>query len=66
MAGKRIDTRLARLAKDPRVQAAALIGHLFKVDPVIVLDEKDPLKVLVRIAAHNFVQNERNKANKRK
>jgi hypothetical protein len=48
-----------------RVRSAALVGETFGLDPVAILEETDELKVLVRLAAHNVVQNEIRKANKR-
>ena len=61
-----IDAELARLTGDGRVRAAALVAATFHLDPVAVLDEPDPLKVNVRIAAHNYLQNEAEKARRRK
>lgn len=57
-----IDAQLARLAADGRVRAAALIADTFKLDPVAVLAERDPLKVLIRLAAHNLLQDMHEKA----
>jgi hypothetical protein len=50
---------------DGRVRAAALVAATFHLDPVAVLDEPDPLKVNVRIAAHNYLQNEAEKARRK-
>lgn len=55
---KAIDAQLARLARDGRVYAAAHIADTFKLDPVAVLAERDPLNALIRLAAHNLLQNE--------
>lgn len=62
---KAVDAQLARLMGDSRIRAAALIGDTFKLDPVLILDERDPLKVLVRLAAHNYLQNEAEKAQRK-
>lgn len=56
--------RLARLEQDPRVRTAALVCGTFHLDPVEYLEERDAFKLLVRIAAHNVLQNEADKANK--
>lgn len=56
--------RIAGYEHDSRVRAAALIGHTFGLDPVLVLDERSVLKRLLRLAAHNIVQTEQAKANK--
>lgn len=61
-----LDAELARLTSDGRVRAAALVAATFRLDPVAVLEERDPLKVNVRIAAHNYLQNEAEKARRRK
>lgn len=57
--------RLTTLEADPRVRDAALIADLFGLDPVLVLAEPDPLKRLVRLAAHNAVTAERVRAARR-
>lgn len=64
-AGAAAKARLARLEADVRVRAAAMVAELFALDPAAVLAERDPLKVDVRIAAHNVVQDERRKAQAR-
>ncbi len=55
---------LARLVADPRVRAAAVIGDTFGIDPVAVLEERDPFKRLVRLAANNLLNAERERASK--
>lgn len=60
-----IDAQLATLEADGRVRAAAIVGDTFKIDPVALLAERDPLKVLIRIAANNYLQNEAKKAHTR-
>jgi len=52
-----------RLEDDSRVRAAALIAATFGLDPVAVLEERRPLAVLVRLAAHNIVVREENRRN---
>lgn len=37
------------------MQAAARVAHTFTLDPVAVLDERDPITKAVRLAAHNVV-----------
>lgn len=59
-----VDAQLTRLTGDVRVKAAALVGASFGIDPVVLLDERDPLRTLIRIAAHNHLQNEKKRANK--
>lgn len=61
-----IDAQLARLSADGRVRAAALVGYTFKLDPVMILEESDSLRALVRLAAHNYLQTEREKAARKK
>lgn len=57
---------LARLEADVRVRNAALIAHTFPgLDPAAILDERDPLKRLLRLAAHNVVQDEAERARRR-
>lgn len=56
--------RLERIERDPRVRTAALVCSTFHLDPVAYLDERDPFKLLIRIAAHNVVQTETSKASK--
>lgn len=51
----------AHLEADGRVRTAALVGHTFHLDPVVLLEERRPLARLVRIAAHNIVIREQNK-----
>jgi hypothetical protein len=58
------DPRLETLEHDHRIRSAALIGDTFGLDPVLILEETDELKVLVRLAAHNVVQTETRKANR--
>lgn len=65
VAGAATRARLARLERDVRVRAAAMVAELFGLDPVAVLDESDPLKADVRIAAYNAVQDEQRKAQAR-
>lgn len=60
-----IDAQLARLEADGRVRAAALVADTFKLDPVTVLAEPDLLNRLLRLAAHNVIQTETEKAHKR-
>ena len=62
---KAIDAQLARLMGDGRLRSAALVGDKFGLDPVVVLEEPDSFKVLVRIAALNYLQNEAEKAARR-
>lgn len=57
--------QVTRLEGDGRVKAAALIGQTFSLDPVEVLAERDELRALIRLAAHNIVQTETAKAHKR-
>lgn len=59
------NARLTRLEADPRLVAAARVAATFHLDPVAVLAETDPLRRDLRIAAHNRVQTEAAKANKR-
>ena len=66
VAGAYAKARLARLEADVRVRAAAIVAATFRLDPVLVLAEVDPLKADVRIAAHNIVQDEERKARARK
>lgn len=61
-----IDARLARLTADGRVRAAALVAATFNLDPVAVLAERDPLNVLVRVAAHNYLVEAEKAAHKRR
>lgn len=56
---KALDAELARLMGDGRLRAAALVGETFGLDPAELLAERDPFKVKVRVAAHNYLQNER-------
>lgn len=56
---------LARLEASSRLRTAAIIGDTFNLDPVFVLEEDDALRRLVRIAAHNVVQDETRKAQQR-
>lgn len=66
VAGVAAKARLARLEADARVRAAAIVAHTFPgLDPVAVLAEVDPLKRDLRIAAHNVVVDEENKAQRR-
>ena len=65
VAGAATKARLARLEADVRVRAAAMVAELFGLDPIAVLDEADPLKADVRIAAYNVVQDEQRKAHAR-
>lgn len=60
-----IAATVARLEGDGRVKAAALIGQTFGLDPVTILSEPDDLKALVRLAAHNIIQTETAKAQRR-
>lgn len=60
-----IDAQLAYLAADGRVRAAAFVADTFKLDPVAVLAEREPLNVLIRLAAHNLLQNEADKARRK-
>lgn len=53
------------LEADNRVRSAALVGQTFGLDPVMLLKEPDEFRVLVRLAAHNIVQSETTKANRR-
>lgn len=62
---KALDAQLVRLMGDGRLRAAALVGQTFGQDPAALLEESDPFKVLVRLAAHNYLQNEAEKAHKR-
>lgn len=62
VAGAAAKARLARLEADVRVRAAAIVAATFHLDPAAVLDELDPLKADVRIAAHNVVQTAREQA----
>lgn len=59
-----LDAQLERLSRDGRIRAAALIADTFKLDPVAVLEERDELKRNVRLAAHNLIQTEAEKAYK--
>lgn len=47
------------------MRAAAVVADTFALDPVAVLEERDPFKRLIRIAAHNIVQTETRKAQER-
>lgn len=60
-----IGARLARLERDYRIRTVALVADTFKLDPVALLEEPDELKRLIRLAAHNVVQTETEKAQKR-
>lgn len=53
---------LAKLEKDPRVRDAGAVAYLFGIDPVLILEERSALRRLLRLAAHNAVQDERNRA----
>lgn len=64
-AGRALEEQRRRLEGDGRVKVAALIGSEFGLDPVTLLQETDPLKRLVRLAAYNVVQHEANAAAKR-
>lgn len=44
---------------------AGAVAYLFGIDPVLVLEERSPLRRLLRLAAHNAVQDERQKAHDR-
>lgn len=59
----RHDTMRQRLEADPRVRAAALIAHTFGIDPVTVAAERDTLRRLFRLAAHNIVVADLNRRN---
>lgn len=50
--------RLRTLEQHPRVRAVAAVARTFRLDPVAVAEEADPLRRLLRIAAHNIVQAE--------
>ena len=52
-----------RLEADPRVRTAALIAATFGIDPVIVAAERDTLRRLFRLAAHNVVVADHNRRN---
>lgn len=58
---RRDDRRRQYLEASGRVRAAALVASTFHLDPVEVLAERDPLRRLIRIAAHNVIQTEANK-----
>lgn len=45
------------------MRTAALVAETFGIDPVLVIEESSTLRTLIRLAAHNIVQGERNKAN---
>lgn len=62
---EQVRRQLADLEADPRVRAAGLVAAEFGLDPVAILDERDVLKRLVRLAAYNIVQTETAKAQKR-
>lgn len=47
------------------MRAASVVAATFQLDPVAVLEEADPFKRLIRIAAHNIVQTEERKAQER-
>jgi hypothetical protein len=47
-----------RFRTDPRVKAAAMIGHRFGLDPITVLAETDRLRKLLRLASARIVQDE--------
>lgn len=57
-----LSPKQAFLTADVRVHNAALIAHTFRLDPVLLLEERDPLKRLLRLVAHNIVQQEASKA----
>lgn len=59
----RHDTMRQRLEADPRTRAAALIAHTFGLDPVTVAAERDTLRRLFRLAAHNVVVADLNRRN---
>lgn len=63
--GRALDDTIRRLEGDYRIRNAALVAHTFQLDPAELADERDALKRLVRLAAHNIVQHEREKAEKR-
>lgn len=63
--GRALDDLIRRLEGDYRIRNAALVAETFGLDPVLLLEEVDPFKALVRLAAHNAVQNEHEKAAKR-
>ena len=43
------------------MREAAFVGEMFAIDPAVLLEETSTLRRLVRLAAHNIVQGERNK-----
>lgn len=55
---------MQRLIADPRVQNAARVGRTFRIDPLLVLagGREDEL---LRIAAHEVVQNDKRAAARR-
>lgn len=58
----RHDAARHTLEADPRLRTAAIIASTFHLDPVDVLGESDRVKRLVRLAAHNVIQRELNRA----
>lgn len=44
------------------MREAAVVAYTLKLDPVAILDEPSTLKRLLRVAAHNVVQDELRKA----
>lgn len=63
MRGHYLRELLARLEKDARVREAAVVAYSLKLDPVAILDEPSLLKRLLRVAAHNVIQDELKRAN---
>lgn len=46
----------------PLLHQAAIIGRMFRLDPVVVLEEGDPYRNAARIAATQYVIDMENKA----
>lgn len=61
----RDERRQQALEASPRMRAAAIVAATFSLDPLTVLEESDPFRRLIRIAAHNIVQTEERKAQQR-
>lgn len=50
-----IDPLVEALLDDPVLQEAANIAHMFHIDPLVVLDERDDFRSLVRHAAARHI-----------
>jgi len=42
-----------------------MVARIFRQDPVMILDESDPMRIAVRVAATQYVVEQENEANKK-